>query len=116
MEPLPGKSHKNGAKSPGPEVERAKTAFDRLPKLVRFLLVHCGIGLAVGVIFTSLVIQLNTAGIKDMLAASSEPYIPMFLLYASTALSFASLNMGVAVMTLPTDKRDWERQNLDDDT
>lgn len=104
----------NGRGPAEPPKDKRAGTFRSLPKLVRFLLVHCGIGLAVGVIFTSLVIQLNTAGIKDMLMASSEPFIPMFLLYASTALSFASLNMGVAVMTLPTDKQDWDRQNLDD--
>lgn len=114
MEPFPDRPEEEGGAGRSVPQPR-KGPFARLPKLVRFLLLHCGIGLAVGVIFASAIIQLNTAGIKDMLMASSEPFVPMFLLYASTALSFASLNMGVAVMTLPRDKADWERQNLDKD-
>lgn len=81
-----------------------KPPREPLPKLIVFLMVHCGIGLAIGVIFTTIIIQLNTAGIKDMLVASSEPFIPMFLLYATTGLSFASLNMGAAIMLLPQDE------------
>ena len=90
------------------EVGRASKRERRepLPKIVWFLMFHCGIGLALGVIFTSIIIQLNTAGLKDMLVASSEPFIPLFVLYAMTALTFGSLNMGIAIMSLPRDEKD----------
>ncbi|MEO1206170.1 MAG: hypothetical protein AAFV45_07540 [Pseudomonadota bacterium] len=76
---------------------------DPLPKLIWFLGCHAGIGVAVGMIFVTAVYQMNISGLRDLLHASSEPLLPLFILYFSTALSFGSLNMGIAVMTLPWD-------------
>lgn len=74
-----------------------------MPMLLFFLAVHCGIGVAAGVAFAALVVLLNVAGLKDLLAGSSDPVTPMFMLYAFCALTFGSLNMGVAIWTLPYD-------------
>ncbi len=75
----------------------------RMPQLLRFLALHMAIGLAVGVIVASLMILLNLAGLKDLLIEEREPFIAIFLLYAFNALTFGSVAMGIAIMTLPYD-------------
>ncbi|MCH9809091.1 MAG: hypothetical protein K0U74_15305 [Alphaproteobacteria bacterium] len=76
-----------------------------MPMLLFFLAVHCGIGVATGVAFAALLVLFNIAGLKDLLVGSSEPVIPMFMLFTFCALTFGSLKMGIAVMTLPYDDR-----------
>ena len=76
----------------------------RMPQLLRFLALHMAVGLAAGVIVASLMIQLNLAGLKDLLIEEQEPFIAIFLLYAFNALTFGSVAMGVAIMTLPYDE------------
>lgn len=82
--------------SPGPK--------RRLPTLLRFLGLNMALGAAIGVAFVSVVILSNTAGLKDLIATSSEPLLPLFLLYFFNALTFAGITMGVAIMRLPWDR------------
>jgi len=77
--------------------------YMRLPKLLRFLGEHLVFGVAVGVAFAALVLMSNISGIKNLIEASANPYLAVALLYAMNALTFASLSMGIAVMTLPMD-------------
>jgi hypothetical protein len=60
-------------------------------------------GLAIGVFVASAMILTNLAGLKDLLVEAQEPAVAIFLLYAFNALTFGSVSMGVAVMTLPYD-------------
>lgn len=76
---------------------------DQIPPLIRFLGLHMATGLAIGVIVASAMIMANLAGLKDLLVESKEPFVAILLLYAFNALTFASVAMGVAVMTLPYD-------------
>lgn len=88
--------------SQGPDRnDDGKLQREPVPKLLFFLAIHCGIGVAIGVAFAAVVILFNVAGLKDLLEASSEPAIPMFMLYAFCALTFGSLSMGVAIWSLP---------------
>ncbi|MEL7050091.1 MAG: hypothetical protein AAFO75_14245 [Pseudomonadota bacterium] len=75
-----------------------------VPKLFWFLGLHGGIGIAVGIIFVSTLILFNVASIHDLLSASDEPYLPLFLFYFTTALTFGSLNIAIAVMSMPWKK------------
>jgi hypothetical protein len=75
----------------------------RIPHLLRFLGLHMASGLAVGVIVASLMIFTNLAGLRDLLVDTREPFIAIFLLYAFNALTFGSVAMGIAVMTMPYD-------------
>lgn len=85
-----------------PEIEK-QPKREPMPMLLFFLAVHCGIGVAIGVAFAAMLVLLNIAGLKDLLANSSEPTIPMLMLFIFSALTFGSLKMGIAVMTLPYD-------------
>ncbi len=55
--------------------------------------------------FISLLLLSNLAGLKDLIAQSSEPYLALFLLYFFNALTFSSVTMGVTIMTLPRDRQ-----------
>jgi hypothetical protein len=74
-----------------------------VPKLLRYLGLHMMAGIAIGVIVASAMILGNLAGLKDLLVEAQEPFVAMFLLYAFNALTFGSVSMGVAVMTIPYD-------------
>ena len=80
-----------------------QTESKPVPKLLFFLAVHCGIGVAVGVAFASALVLFNIAGLKDLLEGSSEPALPWIMLHLLCALTFGSLSMGVAIWTLPYD-------------
>ncbi len=92
--PTVERTARNGSAPPGAR---------RVPHLIRFLGLHMAVGLAIGVIIASAMIISNLAGLKDLLIEASEPFVAILLLYAFNALTFASVAMGVAVMTMPYD-------------
>lgn len=61
-------------------------------------------GAAIGVALAGVVVLANMGNIGTLLRESSEPFIPMILFFASFALTFASLKMGMAVMALPLER------------
>ena len=62
------------------------------------------LGTAIGVAFVSLFLLANTLGLKDLIATSSEPLLPLLLLYFFNMLTFSSVTMGIGIMRLPWDK------------
>ncbi|MBS0232820.1 MAG: hypothetical protein JSR99_04980 [Proteobacteria bacterium] len=72
-----------------------------LPELLRFLGLNMLLGSAIGVAFVSVVLLTDIAGLKDLIAQSSEPLLPLFLVYAFNVFTFSGVTMGVAVMRLP---------------
>ncbi len=87
----------------------------RVPVLLSFLAKHLLFGLATGVLFASLLLVLDIAGLAGLIRSSAEPLVALLLLYAFNALTFGSIAMGAAVMSLPLegtcDMRDPERQD-----
>lgn len=71
------------------------------PSLLQFLGLHCALGVAAGIVFAAVLILTDFAGIRGLLLESSEPFVPMFLLFAMCALTFGALKMGIAIMSLP---------------
>lgn len=74
--------------------------------LLEFLALHTGLGAALGVAVAAAIVLSDFARVGTLLRDSSEPYIPMILFFASFALTFASLKVGIAVMSLPLDPPD----------
>lgn len=72
----------------------------RLPRMVRYLGVHCALGAILGCLFAALMIIVNVGGLRDLLEASDQPYLPLVMLYIMCALTFASIVMGIAVMSM----------------
>lgn len=91
----------------------------RVPFLIAFLGRHLALGVAFGLTFAAGLILLDIAGLKTLLETTSDPFVAVALLYAFNALTFGSLAMGIAVMTLPMDEvcdmRDPERSDEDNE-
>lgn len=85
--------------------------------MLEFLALHTGLGAAIGVAFACLTVLSNFAGLGTLLENTSEPFIPMLLFFASFALTFGSLKVGIAVMTLPLElpERDMDEGEGGDD-
>lgn len=76
------------------------------PNLVTFLALHCAMGVAVGITFAALIVLLDVAGVRHLLVESSEPFVPMLLLFVMCALTFGAMKMGIAIMLLPLEVPD----------
>ncbi len=74
----------------------------RLPKLIRFMLLHIANGMVLGCLFLFVLIWFDVAGL-DRLLAKDETGLATFLLFFQTALTFGAVSMGVAVMNLGED-------------
>ncbi|MER2606318.1 MAG: hypothetical protein ABTQ29_10830 [Siculibacillus sp.] len=74
--------------------------------LLRLLAVNWLIGAAVGAVLTILVLVTDTARLRTLMFASSEPWIPMLLLFFGFLVTMCSVAMGTAVMLLPKDDDD----------
>ena len=82
-----------------------QTTPRRLPHLVRFLLLHAGLGAVAGCCLAIVLLTIPSLPIGTLMAGTETPYAAAFLYFGSFAFTFASLAMGAAVMTLPWDDR-----------
>ena len=76
------------------------------PSLLAFLGLHCAMGVATGIFVAAIVVLIDVDGLKQLLTDSSEPFVPMILLFAMFALTFGALKMGIAIMSLPLEGPD----------
>jgi hypothetical protein len=72
-----------------------------LPKLLRFLAVNCVIGITAGWLLLGMLIVTNVGGLRNLIADSPNPVVPLVLLAAGFGITFGSAAMGSAVMMLP---------------
>jgi len=77
-----------------------RARWQTLPRLVRFLLVNCAIGVAGGWTLLALLIATDTAGLRTLIWNESSPEVPIALLAAGFAVTFGSAAMGAAVMAM----------------
>ena len=73
----------------------------QLPPLLHFLGMHLVLGAAIGIAAVSLAVLCNLAGLHDLLVEAQDPVVPMVLLYSFAMINFASVSMGIGIMTLP---------------
>ena len=77
------------------------SAKARVPRLVRQLALHLGVGAALGVAFTAMLVGANVTGLGDLIESSGSPLLAKVMLCAANVLTFGSLAMGISIMTLP---------------
>ncbi len=77
-----------------------------MPKLVKFLLFHAGIGFALALVFVVSILAFNVANMHDLIMGSSAKWIAIFALVVLMTITLASVQMGIAVMCLPYEKSD----------
>ncbi len=71
-----------------------------LPRLVRFLVRHAAIGFAIAILFVGALLALDAQGLRTLLRASSDGWLAGAILTFAMGLTFASVQMGAAVMLL----------------
>lgn len=86
-----------------PESRRAADGHS-WPELLRFLAVNTAVGTALGAGFAVLLLVTNTAGLGDLVAATSDPVTPVILFVVGFATLIGGLYAGSAVMLLPWDR------------
>ena len=74
----------------------------RLPKLIRFMLIHIANGMVLGCGFLFVLIWFDVAGLARLLAQDASG-LATFVLFFQTALTFGAVSMGIAVMNLGED-------------
>ena len=64
----------------------------------RFMMTNYLLGAAIGIIFTAAILVTDSGGLWTLIAGDSTPWLPVVLLTAGMALTFAALYAGVSVM------------------
>ncbi len=77
-----------------------------MPKLLMFLLVHAAIGFAIAGLFVLALVGLDIGGFGSLVGRSSVAPLALGVLTAFLGLTFASVQMGAAIMLLPKDHED----------
>jgi hypothetical protein len=75
-------------------------AFRRLPLLVRFMALHAAIGFGIAAIFVVALLLADPGQAGTLLMTAAGHWWPAAVLWFFTGLTFASVQMGVAVMLL----------------
>ncbi len=72
-------------------------------RLFRLLGRHLALGLATGLAITAVFFALDVAGLRNLVAATREGWIAVFILAFAMAFTFGALAMGMGVMLHPRD-------------
>ncbi len=75
-----------------------------MSKLLKLLVHNLVMGIAAGWVTLGGLLFINIGGLRDILFASSDPILTLVLLAFGFTITFGSLAMGVAIMTLPYDR------------
>ena len=86
-----------------------------MPPLIRFLIRHGLIGFIIGVLFTAFLLVFDIAGLRSLTTGTAEGTGVRLLLAFFISTTFASVQMGVAVMWPPSRKHDPMAPPGDDD-
>ncbi len=77
-----------------------------MPPLIRFLIRHGLIGFCIGVAFTAVLLVLDVANLRTLTRGAPEGTGVRLLLAFFVSTTFASAQMGIAVMFPPSRKVD----------
>ncbi|MEO1200664.1 MAG: hypothetical protein AAFX39_15795 [Pseudomonadota bacterium] len=86
--------------------ENATRTGDTQPSLLRFLAINAGIGVVVAVILVVGLIASDAHRIGSLIFGSEHPWLPIAMLIGAFVVTFGSITMGCAVMSLPYDDDD----------
>ena len=71
-----------------------------MPFLVRFLLRHAAIGIAVAAVFVALLVAFDVAHLASLFAHSPDGWLALGVLTVALGITFGSVQMGFAVMLM----------------
>ncbi len=72
-----------------------------MPKMVKFLLENAVVGIVAGWVLLAYLILSDSFGLGTVIFHSALPILPIFLLMVGFSITFGSVSMGIAIMTLP---------------
>lgn len=78
----------------------------KAPKLVRFLIKNAAIGFAVAIVFVGAILTFNVGNLATVFAQSGVGMFAVALMTFMIGLTFASLQMGFAVMFKSSERDD----------
>jgi hypothetical protein len=87
-------------------LESIRVWWRTVPRLVRFLLVNCAIGVAGGWTLLAALLATDTAGLRTLIWNETSPAVPIALLAVGFAITFGSAAMGAAVMAMRAEDDD----------
>lgn len=80
--------------------------LQQMPRLLAFVLGNAAIGAALGVAFALLLLAIDAAGLRTLIAGSSEPVAPVVLLLLGFATLIGALYTAAAIMLVPPGEDD----------
>ena len=81
----------------------------KLPKLVRFVMINSAIGILIGWAIAGLFVWSNIGGFGDLVLHSASPWTVAYILALSFGVTFGFGFLTTAVLLLPTGKDDFDR-------
>lgn len=75
-----------------------------MPPLVRFMLMHAAVGFAIAFVFVGVILAVDLSGLRSLMLGSDYGLLALFMLTFFSGLTFASVQMGLAVMMLSDDE------------
>jgi len=87
-----------------------------MPDLVRFLIRHALAGAVIGVVFTAVILVFDIGSIRTLTQGTAQGIGVRLLLCFFVSSTFASAQMGIAVMAPPSRKDDPTAPPGDDDS
>ena len=76
-----------------------------MPNHIRFLLKHAAIGAVAGVAFVGLLLAFDVVGLRHVVLNTSEGFIALTVMTMLFVITFGSVQMGRAIMSLGRDYR-----------
>ena len=76
-----------------------------MPHHIRFLLKHAAIGAVAGVAFVGLLLAFDVVGLRHLVLNTSEGFIALAVMTMLFVITFGSVQMGRAIMSLGRDDR-----------
>lgn len=75
-----------------------------MPSHIRFLLKHAALGGAAGVLFVGLLLAFDIVGLRHLVMNTSEGFIALAVMTVFFVITFGSVQMGRAIMSLGRDE------------
>ena len=77
-----------------------------MPHFVKFLAYHAALGFAFAIFFVLTLIVFNIANLRELMLHSDQKWIALFVLTFFMGLTFASVQMGIAIWRIGKDDDD----------
>tara|TARA_Y100000052_G_scaffold27549_1_gene36159 strand:- start:6639 stop:6989 length:351 start_codon:yes stop_codon:yes gene_type:complete len=82
-----------------------------MPKLVRFMAFHAGVGFAVALASVTAILAFDISHLRTLILSSDIKWLATLVLVILMTITLASVTMGIAIMRLPHRPEDDDQNN-----